>query len=160
VLEKTDGSKKPPEAVYVEFPANQYSVPLLSIQHFSASNTTDKYFEDELIKLMRIYYPNDANTASLIQKFEAINNKNLKIDLVTLEEYVDLFLSFFLNLGKVADCSVDLNKVRSKLFKYGFTTLANQHINKLYTELDVQYLMATAFQLTMKDFQAGMLNAD
>lgn len=35
----------------------------------------------------------------------------------SIEEYVDLFLTYFLNLGKVADCSVDLNKVRSKLLK-------------------------------------------
>ncbi|MBE9210575.1 hypothetical protein IQ244_29550 [Nostoc sp. LEGE 06077] len=160
VGETTNGSKKPPEAVYIEFAPNQLSVPLLGIQHFSVSNTTYKYFQDEFAKLMSISYPIDAITASLIQKIEATNNKNLKLNKITLEEYLNLFLGFFLELDKVAGCSVDLNKVRSTLLKYGFTTLANQHINKLSTEADVQSLITSAFELTMKDFQAGMLNAD
>lgn len=110
--------------------------------------------------LMGIYYPIDAIAANLIEEIKLANNKNLKLDQVSLEEYLNLFLSFFINLGKIVGTSVDMNKARSKLFKYGFTTLANQYVGKSYTDPDVVSLMELAFDGTARDFTLGVLSAD
>jgi hypothetical protein len=152
VVEDTHGSKKPPESVFTEFDLNQLSVPLLGVQYFSSPNKIYQYFNEELKALMGIYYPIDAITASLIQKIKEANNKNLKVDQASSEEYLKLFLSLILDLGKIASTSVDINQARSKLFKYGFATLANQHSGKSYTDPDVQSIMELAFERTVRDF--------
>lgn len=159
VVEGTHGSKKPPISVFTEFAQKQFSLPLLSVQYFSSPNNIYQYFHDELQVLMGIYYPIDAMTARLIQKIEKNNKKNLKLDQVSLEEYLNLFLSFFLDLAKVASTSVDMTKARSKLIEYGFANLAHQHVGKLYTDPDVESLMTLAFERTVKDFHAEVLNA-
>ncbi|MEH2117330.1 hypothetical protein [Nostoc sp.] len=84
----------------------------------------------------------------------------MKLDQVSLEEYLNLFLSFFLDLGKVASTSVDMTKARSKLIEYGFANLAHQHIGRLYTDPDVESLMTLAFERTLKDFHAEVLSAE
>ncbi|GET41432.1 HNH endonuclease [Microseira wollei] len=160
VVEGTHGSKKPPDSVFTEFDRNQLSVPLLGVQYFSSPSKIYQYFRDELAALMGINYPIDAITARLIQGIEKNNKKNLKLDQVNLEEYLNLFLIFLLDLGKVAGTSVDISKARSSLLKYGFTNIANQHVGKLYTDPDVESLMALAFERTVKDFHAGVLGAD
>ncbi len=158
VVEDIHGSKKPPESVFTEFAPNLLCVPLLGVQYFSCSNKIYQYFHDELAVLMGIYYPIDAITATLIQKIEKSNKKNLKVDQVSLEEYLNLFLSFLQDLGKIADTSVDIKKARFKLSKYGFATLANQHVGKSYTDPDVESIMASAFEGTVRDFHLGVLS--
>ena len=156
---KPHGSKRPPDSVFTKFDRNQLSVPLLGIQYFSSPTKIYQYFDDELTGLMGVYYPIDAITARLIQEIEKANKKKLKLDQVSLEEYLNLFLAFLLDLGKVAGTSVDMNKARSKLLEYGFATLANQHVGKLYTDPDIESLMAIAFDLTVNDFYATELSA-
>ncbi len=108
---------------------------------------------------MGLSYPIDAITARLIQGIEKNNRKSLKLDQANLEEYLNLFLAFFLDLGKIASTPVDPNKARSSLLKYGFASIANQHHGKSYTDSDVESLIALAFKLTVKDFHAGVLGA-
>lgn len=152
-------SNKPPDSVFIEFDRNQTSVPLLVVQYFSSPSKIYQYFHDELAALMRIYYPIDAITARLIQEIEKTNKKNLKIDHVNLEEYLNLFLSFLLDLDKVARTSVDISKARSSLLKYGFANIANKHVGKLYKDPDIESLMALAFERTVKNFHSGLLGA-
>jgi len=159
VLEGTHGYKKPPDSVFVEFDRNQFSLPLLSVQYFASPSKIYQYFHDELAALMGLSYPIDAITARLIQGIEKINKKNLKIDQVNLEEYLKLFLVFLLDLGKIAGTSVDPNKARSSLLKHGFADIPNQYDGKLYTDFDVDSLMALAFEQTVQDFHAGVLGA-
>ncbi|MFN6526065.1 HNH endonuclease [Nostoc sp. ChiSLP03a] len=156
VVKGTHGSKKPPDSVFIEIDFKQFSLPLLSVQYFSSPNNLCQYFRDELAVLMEIYYPIDAITARLIQEIEKNNKKNLKLDQVSLEEYLNLFLSFLLDLGKVVGTSVDMSKARSKLLEYGFANQADQHIGKLYTDPDVEFFMTLAFERIVKDFHAGV----
>lgn len=157
VVENTHGSKKPPDSVFTEFDRSQISLPLLSVQYFTSTNKIYQYFHDELAALMGISYPIDAITARLIQEIEKNNKKNLKLDQANLEEHLNLLLVFFLDLGKIAGTSVDINKTRSSLLKYGFAAIANQHIGKLYTDADVESQMALAFKRTVEDFDAECL---
>ncbi len=157
VLEGTHGSKKPPDSVFIEFDSNQFSLPLLSIQFFASPNKIYQYFHDELTALMGLSYPIDAITARLIQGIEEKNKKKLKLDQANLEEYLNLFLVFLLDLGKIAGTPVDPNKARSSLLKYGFAMIANQYNDKFYTDSDVESLMALAFEQTVKDFHARVL---
>lgn len=161
VVEGTGGYKKPPDSLLLstELTPNQLSVPLLNIQYFSSPNKIYQYFRDELAALMSIDYPIDAITAHLFQEIEKINKRHLNLDQASLEEYLNLYLSFCINLGKISGMSVDISKTRSKLLENGFSTLAHQHAGKRYTELDVQSLLALAFERTIKDFHAGLLGA-
>lgn len=158
VVEGTHGSNKPPDSVFIEFDQKQFPLPLFSVQYFSSPNNIYQYFHNELATLMGIYYPIDAITARLMQEIEKNNKKNLKLDHVSLEEYLNLFLSFLLDLGKVTGTSVDMTKARSKLIEYGFANLAHQHIGKLYTDPDVESLMTLAFEGAVKDFHAGVIS--
>lgn len=154
VVEDTHLSTQPPKSVFIEFDQKQFCLPLLNVNYFLSPDNIFQYFHNELAFLMEKCYPIDAITARLIQQIEKKNKKNLKLDQVSLEEYLNLFLSFFLDLGKVNGTSVDINKARSKLLKYGFANLAHQHIGKLYTDPDIDVLMRDAFQRTLKDFDS------
>lgn len=156
VVENTHGSKKPPDSVFIEFDRRQFYLPLFSVQYFSPNNIR-QYFDDELTALTQKYYPIDAITGRLMQEIEKNNKTNLKLDQVNLEEYLNLFLSFFLDLSKVVGTSVDMSKARSKFIEYGFANLAHQHIGKLYTDPDVESLIKLAFDRILKDFSAGVL---
>jgi hypothetical protein len=159
VMEGTHGSKKQPDSVFVEFDKNQFSLPFLSIQYFASPNKIYQYFHDELTALMGLSYPIDAITARLIQGIEKNNRKNLKVDQANLEEYLNLFVVFFIDLGKIASTPVAPKKARSSLLKYGFANIANQHHGKSYTDSDVESLIALAFKQTVKDFHARVLGA-
>lgn len=159
VLEGTHGSKKPPDSVFVEFDHNQSPLSLLSLQHFASDSKIYQYFHDELAALTRLSYPIDAITARLTQGIEKINKKNLKIDQVNSEEYLNLFLVFLLDLGKIAGTCVDPNKAGSSLLKYGFADIVNWHSGKSYADSDVESLMALAFEQIIKDFHSGVLSA-
>ncbi|MGF1567941.1 MAG: HNH endonuclease [Nodosilinea sp.] len=160
VLEGTNGSKKPPDSVFVELDHNQFAVPLLSIQYFASPNKIYQYFHDELSALMGLSYPVDAITARLIEEIEKKNNKKLKIDLVNSEEYLSLFLIFFLDLAKISGTFVNPDKARSILLEHGFANIARQHNGQLFTDSVVESLMASAFEQIIKDFHAGVLGAD
>ncbi len=158
VLEGTHGSKKPPDSVFAEFDRNQFSLPLLSLQNFASPSKIYQYFHDELAALMGFSYPIDAITARLTQGIEKINKKDLKIDQVNSEEYLNLFLVFLLDLGKIAGTCVDPNKARSSLLNYGFAAIVNRHGGKSYTDPDVESLIVLAFEQTVKDFHSGVLS--
>jgi hypothetical protein len=160
VLEDTNGSKKPPDSVFVELDHTQFSLPFLGIQNFVSPNKIYQYFYDELATLMGLSYPVDAITARLIQEIEKKNKKKLKLDVTNLEEYLNLFLVFLIDLGKISGTCVNPDKARSSLFKYGFANIAKQHNGKLFTDSDVESLIAFAFEQTIRDFQAGVLGAD
>lgn len=157
ISEDTHGSKKPPEAIFAEFDSNQLSVPLLGVQYFAFPAKIYQHFRDELAGLMGIYYPIDAITARLIKGIEAINKKNPQLDEATLEEYLNLFVNFLSDLSKIAGTPVEPNRARSKLFEYGFSTLASQYIGKPCKDLDVGSLMASAFDRVVRDFHLGLL---
>lgn len=160
VVEDTHLSKQLPKSVFIESAQKQFSLSLLDVKYFSSANYIYHYFQNELDFLMEKCYPIDAITARLFQQIEKNNKKNLKLDQVSLEEYLNLLLSFFRDLGKVNGISVDMNKARSQLLNYGFANLTHQHIGKLYTDPDVDFLMADAFQRTLKDFHCGVFGAD
>jgi hypothetical protein len=167
VVEGTQGFKKPPDSVFIELHPEQLSVPLLGtqsvpllgLQYFSSSSKIYQYFNNELAVLMGIRYPIDAITARLLRGVEINNNKNMALDQTSLEEYLTLFLTYLLELGKLFSAAVDMNKARSKLFEHGFATLSHQYIGKLYTDPDVASLMTLAFERTVGDFHAGLLSS-
>ena len=160
VMEGTNGSKKSPDSVFVELDHNQFSLPLLGIQYFASSNKIYQYFHDELAALMGLSYPVDAITARLTQEIEKNNKKKLKLDVTNLEEYLNLFLVFLVDLGKISGTFVNSDKARSSLLKHGFANIAKQHNGQLFTDSVVESLMASAFEQTVKDFHAGVLGAD
>ncbi|MBU7583360.1 MAG: hypothetical protein KAF91_10710 [Nostoc sp. TH1S01] len=159
IVEGTHGSKKPPDSVFIEFDHKQFSLPLFNVQYFSSPTNIYQYFRDEFADLMGTRYPIDAITARLIQGIEKNNKKNLKIDQVSLEEYLNLFLTFFLDLGKITGNFVDRTTSRYKLLEYGFANLLHQHSGKLYTDPDVESIMTLVFKQTLKDFHSGGLSA-
>lgn len=153
VVESTNGSKKPPDSVFTEFDQNYSPLPLLAVQYFTSPNTIKQYFHAETSALMGISYPIDAITARLVQQIEKKNKENLKLDQTNLEEYLSLFLDFFVDLGKITGNPVDTQKVRSSLLRHGFAAMPNRHTGKLYTDTDVESLMAFVFKRSTEDFQ-------
>lgn len=157
VVEDTHGSTKHPEAVFAEIDPKQFSLPLLGVQYFASLTQINQFFRNELAGLTGIYYPIDAITARLFKGIEAVNEKNPQLNETTLEEYVNLFLNFFSDLGKITGVPIEQARTRSKLFEYGFSILASQHIGKPLTDLDIGFLMLRAFDCVMKDFPLGAL---
>lgn len=158
-VEGTHGFSKPPESVLVRFQPEHISVPLIGAQFFLSSNQVYQYFKNELSELMEMQFPTDALTARLIQDIETKNKKNLELNQVNLEEYLEIFLSFFQGFGKVFSISLDVDKIRFQLLEHGFTKLANQHPGTLYTDPEVVSLMGLAFQHTFQDLLFGKLSA-
>ncbi|MGB3208057.1 MAG: HNH endonuclease [Crinalium sp.] len=157
VIEDTHGSKKSPEAVFAEIDTQQFSLPLLGVQYFASPLEIYQFFKNELVGLTEIYYPNDAITSRLFKEIQALNDNKTQLDETALEEYLNLFLTFFLDLGRIKKRSVDPDRVRSKLFEYGFSTLASQFIGKPCTDLDVESLITSAFDRVLNDFHLGLL---
>lgn len=157
VSEDTHGSKMAPEAIYVEFDSRQFSLPLLGVQYFAYPNEISQFFTNECAGLTEIYYPIDANTASLSKEFEVINERNHQLDQTTLEDYSNLFLKYFSNLGKIKGISVEPARLHSKLFEYGFSTLASRFIGKPCTDPKVVSCVVSAFERVMKELCLGLL---
>ena len=157
VAEDTHGSKKPPQALFAEFDSKQFSLPLLSAQYFASPIEAYQFFENELAGLMGVYYPIDAITARLIEGIKAVNEKTPQLSEIALEEYKNLFLDCVLNLGKIRGVPVDVARVCSKLFEYGFSTLATQYIGRLCTDSDAASLMGRAFDRVVRDFDLDKL---
>jgi hypothetical protein len=152
VAEDTHGSKQPPEAVFAEIDPKQFSLPLLGVQYFASLTEMYQFFHNEFAGLAGIYYPIDAITARLFKGIKAVEEKNSQLNETTLEEYVNLFLNFLSDWGKITRVPVEPARARSKLFEYGFSILASQHIGKPLTDLDIGSIMLRAFNCVMKDF--------
>ncbi|MBD2740433.1 HNH endonuclease [Coleofasciculus sp. FACHB-1120] len=151
VAEDTYGSKKPPQALFAEFDSKKFSLPLLGVQYFASLPKMEQFFDNELRVLMTRYYPIDAITARLIEGIKALNDKTPRINETAIEEYVNLFVEFISNLSKILGVPIDSDRARTKLFEYGFSSLANQYIGRACTDLDVTDLMVKALDHVMKD---------
>lgn len=158
IAENTYPSKEPLNSVFVEFDKNQSFSPLLSICYFTYSKNTLEYFFNEINTLTQSTYPRDAVVACLIKSIEAKNRENQRINQTSIKEYMELFLTFFLDLGKSYGIDMDSEKIYSTLLKHGFDNIQNQSGEKLFTDSTVESLMASALKETLKCFDAGLLS--
>ncbi len=153
VVEDTYSTKKTPKAVFVELDSNLPPLPLINIKKFSHSIETFNFFYYELSSLLSIYYPIDSLSSRLISGIEKIGEKVPKLNEQSLEECINLFVDFAVNLGKLVGTSLDSQEARSKVLNYGFSILAQKHMEKSWKDTEVSSIMEATLKMLVTDFQ-------
>lgn len=151
VVEDTYGTKKTPKAVFVELDSNLSPLPLINIKKFPHSLETYKFFNNELSSLSSIYYPIDSIASRLISGIEKIGKNAPKLNEQSLEECINLFVDFAVNLGKLVGTSLDSQETRSKVLNYGFSTLAQKHMERSWEDTEVSSIMAATLEMLITD---------
>lgn len=159
VFEDTSGSGKPPRGILAEINSQEFSLPIIGIQHFTYPERIYQYFNNEISKLASFDYPLDANDAELRKMLDSLKDKNTEVNEEIIEKYRQGFLRYFSNRGRILGKSINSEQVLSKMSDFGLTVLSTQNFtDKKCCDADFQSFITQVLANLANEFVQDSLS--